>query len=46
LDDPNALESALDAGERLRERFDPVCVAERFESLYAAVAGRSPQRGA
>jgi glycosyltransferase involved in cell wall biosynthesis len=46
LGDPNALDSALQAGERLRERFDPVRVAERFEILYSAVASRSPQHGA
>jgi glycosyltransferase involved in cell wall biosynthesis len=40
LDDPNARTYAVEAGERLRERFDPDVVAERFDKLYQeALAG-------
>jgi glycosyltransferase involved in cell wall biosynthesis len=38
MDDPNARKLAVEAGERLRERFDPEIVAERFETLYEEVS--------
>jgi glycosyltransferase involved in cell wall biosynthesis len=41
LDDPSARAYAVEAGERLRERFDPAIVAEWFDRLYQEVlAGR------
>jgi glycosyltransferase involved in cell wall biosynthesis len=42
MDDPGARAHAVEAGERLRERFDPDIVAERFDTLYQeASSGRA-----
>ncbi len=46
LDDANARGSAVEAGERLRERFDPALVAERFEDLYLRVSAKRAPAGA
>ena len=46
MDDPDARQSAVEEGERLRERFDPELVAERFEGLYLMVSARRTLAGA
>ncbi len=37
IDDPEARNLAAEAGEQLRDRFEPALVAERFEHIYAKV---------